>query len=153
MVASPEPVQIIETPVIKRLLESSPDTILVVAGGGGIPVIMRSGELVGVEAVIDKDRATGVLASEIGEELLVLLTDVEYAYVDFSKESQRPIGMICLDELKELYRQGQFPPGSMGPKVETAIRFIENGGKRTIITTHERLVDAIEVRAGTQITP
>ena len=151
VVASPTPLEIVESEVIFKLLEL--DVIVIAVGGGGIPVIMKDGGLEGMEAVIDKDRAASVLAREIGAERLVLLTDVEEVYVRWGKPDQAPLGKINLSEIKKLYEAYEFPAGSMGPKIRSAIDFIGAGGKEAIISHAGRLLDACEGKAGTHIIP
>ena len=123
-------------------------------GGGGIPVIERDKYLVlGREAVIDKDRASALLATGLGADLFVISTDAEKVFVDFKKPTQRGIDKITADELQKHYDEGQFPAGSMGPKVQSAIRYLRNGGKEVIITSYEFLIDALDGKAGTHIVP
>jgi carbamate kinase len=151
VVPSPEPVEIVELDVIRDLMK---DGVLVVAcGGGGIPVILRGDELVGVDAVIDKDRASALLASKLGVDILAISTDVDFVYLDYKKPSQRRLCDLTAGELEAHYRAGHFPPGNMGPKVESALRFLHAGGKRVVITSYEHLSEAVAGRMGTQITP
>jgi len=105
----------------------------------------------GREAVIDKDLASERLASEIGADVLLILTDVDAVYVNYGSEDQKKLEEVNLKEVEDYYRQGQFPPGSMGPKVLAAIRFLENGGSKAIISSIEHAWDALEGKAGTQI--
>jgi carbamate kinase len=149
VVPSPKPLEIIERTTIKRLVEEN--TIVIAAGGGGIPVIRRDGKLVGVDAVIDKDRGAAVLARDIEAELLIILTDTEKVAVNYGKPHQKWLDKIRLSEAKEYYRVGHFPPGSMGPKIEAAINFLDGGGKKVIITSIERGFDAVKGKAGTRI--
>lgn len=150
VVPSPQPVRIVEWRAVRALVESG--TLTIAAGGGGIPVVERDGALVGVEAVIDKDRAAQQLANLVGARTLVLLTEVENVAVDFGTPQQRPLVRVSVEEMRRYYDEGQFPPGSMGPKVESALNFIESGGERAIITTTARLVQAMKSDAvGTQI--
>ncbi|MBN2072198.1 MAG: carbamate kinase [Candidatus Krumholzibacteriota bacterium] len=151
VVPSPTPLEIVEASVIVRLLELG--TIVIAVGGGGIPVIMKDGNLEGVEAVIDKDRAASTLASEIGAERLVLLTNVEEVYVKWGQSDQAPLSNISLSDIKELYEAYEFPAGSMGPKIRSAIDFIGSGGKEAIISHAGRLLDACSGKAGTHIFP
>ncbi|HHH84019.1 MAG TPA: carbamate kinase, partial [Thermoplasmatales archaeon] len=104
------------------------------------------------KAVIDKDLASERLATEIGADVLLILTDVDAVYINYGSENQKKLGKVSLKEVEEYYRQGQFPPGSMGPKILAAIRFLENGGKKAIISSIEHAWDALEGKAGTQIT-
>ncbi len=151
VVPSPMPLEIVEAGVISRLLAS--DTVVIGVGGGGIPVVRREGRLIGVEAVIDKDRAAAVLARNAGAERLIILTNVEEVYVRFGEPDQEALGEIGLEQIRKLHESGEFPAGSMGPKIEAAIDFIESGGKRVIISHARRLLDACEGKAGTHILP
>jgi carbamate kinase len=150
IVPSPRPKAIIEAPSIRRLVSSGND-LVIAAGGGGIPVIRRGGRLVGVEAVVDKDLAAACLAKGMHESLLVILTDVDRAYLDYGKKEQRGLGTITADEAEAYLRQGHFPAGSMGPKIEAAVDFVRHGGERAIITRPQLLDTALESKAGTQI--
>jgi carbamate kinase len=124
--------------------------IVIAAGGGGIPIRVREdGSYSGVEAVIDKDLTSSVLATEIGASLLIILTSVPQVYVSFGKADQQALGAVTLEEVERLWAEGHFPAGSMGPKVEAVIRFLRNGGQRAMITNPESLPRAIEGRAGT----
>jgi carbamate kinase len=126
--------------------------VVVACGGGGIPIIEESGHAVGVEAVIDKDLAGQRLATLIGANILVILTDVEGAYVNYGKPNQELIREITSGKLRNYSREGQFKEGSMAPKVEAAIRFVESGGERAIIAALGNLIEALDNRAGTQVT-
>jgi len=149
VVPSPKPIELIEKETIRRLLDQN--TIVVAAGGGGIPVVRREGILYGADAVIDKDRASAVMARDIGADLLLILTDVERVAIDFGKPDQEWLDEVSLDEIKSYYNEGHFPPGSMGPKIEAAISFLENGGEKVIITSLEKGFEAVNGRAGTRI--
>lgn len=151
VVPSPKPIEIVETEVIKRLLDAG--TVVIAVGGGGIPVVREDSRLRGVEAVIDKDRAAAALAKETRAERLIILTGVEEVYVGFGTPEQKPLGKVRLSEIKELYESGEFPPGSMGPKIEAAIEFLENGGREVIISHARKLRDACKGKAGTHIIP
>jgi carbamate kinase len=151
-VPSPEPVEVFEQDIIRKILGLG--MIVIAAGGGGIPVIERKNYLVlGAEAVIDKDRASALLASELKTDLFVISTDADQVYLDFRKPTRRGIRTATADEMAEYQRQGHFPAGSMGPKVEAAIRYLRRGGKEVIITSPERLLDAVDGKAGTHIVP
>ncbi len=153
VVASPKPIDIVEKEAIKRLIfGKTPGEIIIASGGGGIPVIETPEGYKGVDAVIDKDRASALLAKSIGERLFIILTGVDHVYINYGKENERALGNVTLDEIKEYYEEGQFPPGSMGPKIEASIDFLENGGKRVIITSPENLEKAIKDEDGTHIT-
>lgn len=152
VVPSPEPKEVFERHIIRHLLDEG--MIVIACGGGGIPVIEYDGDRIeGSEAVIDKDRASALLAAQLEVDLFAISTDARQVYVDFKKETQRGLDRVTVEELQRLYDEGQFPPGSMGPKVESAIRFLRAGGKEVIITSFECLTDAIEGNAGTHIVP
>jgi len=156
VVPSPRPLTIVEWPSIAHLVESG--AMVIAAGGGGIPVVETESEsgaatLRGVEAVIDKDRASARLAALLTADVLVLLTDVEQVAVRYGTPEQRWLGRVSLDEMREHLEAGEFPPGSMGPKVESAVAFLEQGGRRAIITSVGRLVPAVLRGGGTEILP
>lgn len=152
VVPSPEPKEVFEQHIIRHLLDEG--MIVIACGGGGIPVIEHEGSRIeGSEAVIDKDRASALLAAQLEVDLFAISTDARQVYVDFKKATQRGLDRVTVDELQRLYDEGQFPPGSMGPKVESAMRFLRAGGKEVIITSFECLTDAIEGNAGTHIVP
>jgi len=152
VVPSPWPVEIIEIETIRDLLNA--DIITVSAGGGGIPVYIDSrGRTVGVDAVIDKDRASAVLALKLGAETLIILTGVEKVATNFNTFFQRDWDAMSVSAARDFLEAGQFPPGSMGPKIESAIYFVENGGKQVIITSIDRVKEALEFDAGTRILP
>lgn len=151
VVPSPLPLDIIEKDVIRELLDSG--KIVIAAGGGGVPVRWESdGSLEGVDAVIDKDRASALLASLVGADELIILTGVERVAIDFKKPSQRFLDSMTLAECEGYLAQGQFPKGSMGPKIEAACDFVRKGGK-VVITSLDRAVDALHGKAGTSILP
>jgi carbamate kinase len=151
VVPSPEPVEIVEEEVIRALLDRG---ILVIAvGGGGIPVVRENGTLVGIEAVIDKDRASALLAARLGVDLFIISTDSDRVYLDYKRPTQRPIDRAAAAEMQTHFEAGQFPPGNMGPKIESALRFLESGGHEVIITSYDRLCEAVDGRAGTHIVP
>ena len=153
VVPSPRPVDIVEKEAIKRMIfGKTPGEIIIANGGGGIPVIEKDGEYRGVDAVIDKDRASALLASLIGEKLFIILTAVENVYVNYGKKDEMALGKVTLDEIKGYHMEGQFPAGSMGPKIESSIEFLENGGEEVIITSPENLENAIRHGKGTHIT-
>jgi carbamate kinase len=149
VVPSPDPIEIIELEVIRDLVDHN--VLVIACGGGGIPVVWRDGALVGVEAVIDKDRASALLAANLGVDLFLISTDAEYVYLDFKKPTQRPLQRVSAGELQTHYEAGHFPPGNMGPKVESVLRFLRNGGKEAIITSCHRLREAVAGSAGTHI--
>lgn len=150
VVASPEPIEVLERDVIARLVDLG--IVVIALGGGGIPVVrLADGAIVGSEAVIDKDRASALLATELGVDLFVISTDTDLVYLDYRKPEQRPIGRASADEMERYGCEGHFPAGSMGPKVESAIRFVRSGGREVIITSYEYLIDAIDGFTGTHI--
>ncbi len=153
LVPSPDPIAIVESSPVRRLIFGGEDQseVVIACGGGGVPVMRKGGRYVGVEAVVDKDLAAAMLANSIRERLFVIATDVEHVFVDYGKPTQRALRSTTLSEVKALYAEGQFPPGTMGPKVLAAIRFLENGGDEVVITATERLVDALESGVGTHI--
>lgn len=152
VVPSPQPLEVVEEEAIRILLVNG--TVVIAAGGGGIPVIRTAdGALRGVEAVIDKDRASSLLARRLGARLLIILTAEEYVYRRFRRPEQRPIPVINVATARELLEAGEFPPGSMAPKIEAAIEFLEGGGEEVLITLPERLADALEGQTGTRILP
>jgi carbamate kinase len=151
VVPSPEPMEIVEQETIKSLVDAG--VLVVACGGGGIPVVKVGAKLEGVEAVIDKDRASALLANELGVDLFAISTDSDYVYLDYKKPTQRPITLATVAEMEKHYAEGQFPPGNMGPKVESALRFLKNGGKEVIITSYGHICDAVEGKAGTLIVP
>jgi len=152
VVASPRPLRIVETAQIKSLVEGG--FIVIAVGGGGIPVVEESpGSYRGVEAVIDKDRASALLAASLGVPLLVLSTGVEQVAVHFRRPDQRWLERITVSEAKQYLEEGEFPKGSMGPKVEAAVSFLERGGQEVLITTPAALERAIAGETGTRIVP
>ncbi len=150
VVASPQPVRIVETPAIKALLEAG--MVVVAAGGGGIPLIEADdGRYHGVEAVIDKDLASASLAASLGLRTLVISTGVERVAVHYRQPDQRDLDRVTLAEVREYLAAGEFPEGSMGPKIRAAIEFLERGGEEVIITSVGCLQAAIDSGAGTHI--
>ncbi len=150
VVASPKPIRIVELPAIQRLLEN--DIVVVAVGGGGIPVTEAAdGSLVGADAVIDKDLATSLLAQNLNADVLIISTAVNQVSLNYRKPDQKDLARITLAEAKQYLAEGHFAPGSMKPKIEAVIQFLENGGKSALITDPPHLVDAIEGRDGTWI--
>lgn len=147
-VPSPIPLAIVQGEMIRALMDIG--AIVIAAGGGGIPVT-SSGESRGVEAVIDKDLGAAVLAKVVSADVLMILTDVPKVYLDYNKPNQRAVDELTVQECRRLLDQGQFPPGSMGPKIESAVKFLESGGDRSIITSLELAEDALAGKAGTRI--
>jgi len=151
VVPSPEPVEIVELEVIRALVNAG--VLVIACGGGGIPVIRADGGFQGVEAVIDKDRASALLAAELGVDIFAISTDTPYVYLDYKKPTQRPLTCVSAEELESYYQAGHFPPGNMGPKIESALRFLRRGGKEVVITSYEHLCHAVAGSAGTRILP
>ena len=149
MVASPEPVTIVEKEEIKKLIEMN--FIVICCGGGGIPVIREGRTFSGVNAVIDKDLASAVLALEVGVDIFMIATDVEGAALNYGKPGERFLRTMTVGEAVRYLEEGQFPPGSMGPKVEAAVKFIKGGGSKALITSIENIEAALEGSAGTEI--
>ena len=140
VVPSPQPKEIINKKIIRNLVKSG--NIVIALGGGGIPVCRDENKnLVGVEAVIDKDLASSLLAMEIGADAFFLLTDVSNVYINFKKQDQKELKKITVKDAEKYYKQGEFAAGSMGPKILAAIEFVKNGGKETIITGSNHLSD------------
>ena len=152
VVPSPQPLDIIEKDTILKLIGDADGNVVICAGGGGIPVVRKAGRLVGVEAVIDKDLAAAVLGRVLGWTALVIATDVEKVALGYGKPTQRFLEHMTVAEAKKHLAEGQFPPGSMGPKIQAALQFIESGGEYAVITDLEHLADAADKKAGTRIT-
>lgn len=149
VVPSPEPIGIVELDVIRDLVDHG--VLVIACGGGGIPVIADRGKLRGVEAVIDKDKASALLASQLSSDLFVISTDTDYVYLDYKRPTQRAVRQVSASELLNYLHCGHFPPGNMGPKVEAVLRFLANGGKEAIITSPENLWTSIMEGAGTHV--
>ena len=149
IVPSPHPLRIVEAEQIKTLVESG--FVVIAAGGGGIPVLEREAGYEGVEAVIDKDLASALLASSLGIPLLVLSTGVERVAIHFRQPDQRFLDRLSVTEARRYLAEGEFPKGSMGPKVEAAITFLERGGSEVLITSPANLEQAFAGTSGTRI--
>ncbi|MBI2341212.1 MAG: carbamate kinase [Deltaproteobacteria bacterium] len=150
VVASPQPREIIELEAIRLLI--SKGVVVIAVGGGGIPVVRDTrGNLHGVEAVIDKDYASSLLASKLNADIFLISTAVEKVYLNYGKNNQRGIDKITLKEVKRYIKAGHFKEGSMLPKIKACVSFLESGGKRAIITDPDKMELAIEGLAGTQI--
>jgi carbamate kinase len=139
VVASPEPLEILDAKAVDALMAAG--HIVVAAGGGGVPMIRVDGVLRGVEAVIDKDLAGQLLARHIGATILAIATDIDHVMIGYGTASQRPLGRTTPGELRAYAAAGHFAGGSMGPKVEAAVRFVEAGGRRALITSLEHIAD------------
>ncbi|GII92201.1 carbamate kinase [Sinosporangium siamense] len=150
VVASPEPLEILDAPAVATLMDAG--YTVVAAGGGGVPVVRApDAALHGVEAVIDKDLAAAMLASAVRCTSLLIATNVPHAQVGYGTPQARPIGRIGVDELRRLAEEGHFGEGSMGPKVEAALRFVAGGGRRAVITSLESLGEALTGDVGTRV--
>jgi carbamate kinase len=149
VVASPKPLTIVERREIKKLIGL--DFIVICCGGGGIPVIHKERKFRGVEAVIDKDLASSVLAQEIGADIFVIASDIPGVAINWGKPEQKILGKVSRTELEKHVLEGQFPPGSMGPKVEAIMQFNRTTGNRGIICNLEEIDKAIDGEAGTEI--
>jgi carbamate kinase len=150
VVPSPKPIKIYQWREIKKLMELG-SWIVIACGGGGIPVIKEEQKLYGVEAVIDKDLASSKLAEQIGADILLIATDVEKVAINYGKPSQKDLDKLSVSDAKKYLEEGQFPSGSMGPKIQAVINFMEAGGEKAIITSIEKIKEALEGKAGTQI--
>ena len=152
VVPSPIPLEIVEKKVIKQLVESG--VIVITIGGGGAPVYIEDdGTYEGIDGVIDKDRAAAILARDIQAQELYILTAVDKVSLNYRKPNQIDLDQMTVAEAKEYFQQGHFPKGSMGPKIESAINFVENGGEVCIITSIKSLPDALAGKSGTRIVP
>jgi carbamate kinase len=151
VVPSPIPREIIELDVIRLLVERG--YIVIAVGGGGIPVIRNEkGELEGVEAVIDKDLGSSLLARNLGADAFIISTAIDAVYLNFGEKNQKPLRRVSLAEIKRYLEEEHFKPGSMRPKIEAVIEFLEAGGEEAIITSPENLLNAVRGEAGTIIT-
>lgn len=152
VVPSPAPKEIVEVGAIDELVRAG--IIVIACGGGGIPVVVDApGSLRGVEAVVDKDLASSLLATALGATTFVILTEVDRVCLNFGRPDERPLDEVTVTSLAEYGAAGHFPAGSMGPKVEAATGFLRRGGGEAIITSPERLQDALAGRAGTRVAP
>jgi len=152
VIASPQPIDIIEIGAIRTMIQMS--YVVIACGGGGIPVVRNpTGELRGVEAVIDKDRASSLLANRIGADLFIISTAVPQVALHYNTPQQKNLDQITLSEAKQYMADGHFAVGSMKPKMEAVIRFLENGGPRALITDPDHLEEALNSQAGTWIVP
>jgi carbamate kinase len=148
-VPSPQPIDIVEESVIRTLADAG--VVVITLGGGGIPVVRHGSTLSGVEAVVDKDLASALLAIRLPVDLFVMSTDVDCIYLDYGSRTARGLTAVTAEELRRYAAAGQFPPGSMGPKVKAALKFVEAGGRRAIVTSPGRLLSALDGLAGTHV--
>ena len=152
VVPSPRPLRVLNVNTISRMLESA--SCVVAAGGGGIPVVRgRDGQWRGIEAVIDKDYASALLAANLNADLFIILTGVSKVAIDYNKPTQRFVDRMTAAEAEKHMADGQFPPGSMGPKIESALQFVRATGKQVLITDVDVLREALEGKDGTLVTP
>lgn len=152
VVPSPQPKAIVEKHVIRELVEN--DRIVIAAGGGGIPVYYdREGNLEGINAVIDKDLSAALLAGDVGASEFIILTSVEKVVLNYRQADETPLDHLTLAEARLYLQQGQFPAGSMGPKIRSAVSFLENGGQRVLVTATDKLEEAWQGKTGTVILP
>jgi len=150
VVPSPRPLRILELPAVEALLAAN--VIPIAVGGGGIPVARdANGDFYGVSAVIDKDLTSAMLAAHLGAQTLVMLTGVDRVALDFGKPTQRAIDRMTASEARRHMADGQFPPGSMGPKIDAALQYLDGGGSEVIITSLDRVYDALQGGAGTRL--
>jgi carbamate kinase len=152
VVSSPRPRTIVGIGAVKDCVEQG--RVVIAGGGGGIPVFRtEEGRLKGIEAVVDKDHTAGLMASELDAELFVILTGVDQVYLNFGRPDQIRVERLTASEARRHLEEGQFPPGSMGPKIETAATFVEKTAKEVLITSVERMREALAGRAGTRVVP
>ncbi len=152
VVPSPKPIKIVNSRIIKHLVDQG--IIVIAAGGGGIPVYIEiDGTYEGIDGVIDKDLASAVLACDIKAQTLAILTGVDYVYLHYNKPNQQKLEKITVTEVKRYLNEGHFPAGSMGPKIESAIKFLESGGSEVIITSLQKAKEAFFGDFGTKIVP
>ncbi len=149
VVPSPEPKDIVEKDAINALIASG--VVTIACGGGGIPVKQDGKQIIGIEGVIDKDKTGNVLAQSVNADVLMILTDVENALINYNKPNQEAVGAVTVDEMQKLFDEGHFLGGSMGPKVEAAMRFVRATGKKAIITSLDKAEDALAGKTGTII--
>lgn len=150
VVPSPKPIDVVPKKAIRSMVEEG--IIVIAAGGGGIPVFLNSrGCVQGVEAVIDKDFASSLIAKEAGVDLFIILTGIDRVMENFGKENARPVKKMDLNKAQKMLDEGQFPAGSMGPKISASIEYIEGGGKEVIITSSEKFRLALVGKSGTKI--
>ncbi len=152
VVPSPMPIEVMEYEAIKAMADAG--VLVIAVGGGGVPVKLNDkGELEGVDAVIDKDRASDLLGRLIGADVLVIITQVDKVFARFGQPDQEALDVLTADRAAEMLANGEFPAGSMGPKIESAISFLEGGGREVIITSPEEFLNSVEGNGGTRVVP
>jgi len=149
VVASPRPITIVEKREIARLLDDG--FVVIACGGGGIPVTKRGRRFEGIEAVVDKDLASAKLAEEIRVDIMLIATDVEKVALNYRTPSQLELDRLTVEDAKRYLNEDQFEEGSMKPKIEAAVQFLESGGEKVIITSTDKIIEALERRAGTEM--
>jgi carbamate kinase len=151
VVPSPTPLELVEEEAIRQLFQAG--VLVIAAGGGGIPVVRRGNGLEGIEAVVDKDATSALLAARLRTDRLVIVMEADQVCLHFGTADQRPLDRVTAADLERYQREGHFPPGSMGPKVQAALRFLRDGGQDVIITSIDRLAAAVRGTGGTHIVP
>lgn len=148
VVPSPQPLRVVQWDTIR--LTAKQGNIVIACGGGGIPITCSpDDDFVGIEAVVDKDLTSAVLATQISAELFIVLSDVPEVYINYNQPGQQPLAALTINQTERYMEEGQFPPGSMGPKIQALLQFLKAGGKRGLITTPDCLEDALDGRGGT----
>ena len=147
VVPSPKPLRIVQSREIKKLIQEN--FIVISCGGGGVPVIKEGTRFQGVEAVIDKDLASAKLGEQVKADILIIATDVEKVALNYGRVDYKYLDRVSTADAKEYMKQGHFPPGSMGPKIQAVINFLETGGEQAIITSIEKIKEALEGKSGT----
>jgi carbamate kinase len=150
VVPSPEPLKIIEKDIINNLIKNN--KVVIASGGGGIPVVEKDNRIQGVEAVIDKDKAGCILAQDTKSDFFFILTDVDNVMINYGSSSEKALGRVSISQMESYLSEGQFGKGSMAPKVESALKFVKEGGKKSVITSLDKAVSAFKGQAGTIIT-
>lgn len=147
VVPSPKPIRIVQSREIKKLIQEN--FIVISCGGGGVPVIKEGTRFQGVEAVIDKDLASAKLGEQVNADILIIATDVEKVALNYGRIDYKYLDRVSTADAKEYMKQGHFPPGSMGPKIQAVINFLESGGEQAIVTSIEKIKEALEGKSGT----
>ncbi len=147
VVPSPKPIRIVQSREIKKLIQEN--FIVISCGGGGVPVMKEGTRFQGVEAVIDKDLASAKLGEQVNADILIIATDVEKVALNYGRIDYKYLDRVSTADAKEYMKQGHFPPGSMGPKIQAVINFLESGGEQAIITSIEKIKEALEGKTGT----